>query len=308
MSSLAASRADNFYHPPEWDPRKVARDKYQGSKGSNQWEQYGVIRFEMPYNIWCGGCSKHIRKGTRFNAKKDTVGTYHSTKIYAFTMKCACCPQKIVIETDPKNCDYVVVSGGRRKIETYSETDAEVERLATDDEKIKIASDPFYKLEHQNRDEAAVRESKPRLSQLIDLRFQQGSDDFSMSQKLRQQMRQRKKQDSLPEQLKKGAATAGVRLLPETDEDKMRARLVEFKRSRCNRSAFQKNLIAKRVAISAGSIFGAGADDASTTALVKLRTRGVDPRLFIRKGTNLRTKPSIPPYAAKLVPRKSGSR
>eukprot|EP00954_Amorphochlora_amoebiformis_P004786 375711-Amorphochlora_amoeboformis.AAC.3 len=22
MSSLAAARADNFYHPPEWDPRK----------------------------------------------------------------------------------------------------------------------------------------------------------------------------------------------------------------------------------------------------------------------------------------------
>jgi hypothetical protein len=103
MSSLAASRADGYYHPPEWDPQKVGRDKYQGSKGSNQcvsaprglaracvcaiaqsalccravcrWEQYGVIRFEMPYNIWCGGCGKHIRKGTRFNAKKKDVRT-----------------------------------------------------------------------------------------------------------------------------------------------------------------------------------------------------------------------------------------
>ena len=145
MSSLAASRADNFYHPPEWDPQKIARDKYQGSKGSNQWEQYGVIRFEMPYNIWCDGCKKHIRKGTRFNAKKDTVGAYFSTKIYAFTMKCACCPQKIVIETDPKACDYVVASGGRQKIETYTEADAEVEHLSTEETKIKLATDPFYR-------------------------------------------------------------------------------------------------------------------------------------------------------------------
>ena len=73
MSSLAASRADGYYHPPEWDPQQVGRDRYQGSKGANQWEQYGVIRFEMPYNIWCGGCGKHIRKGTRFNAKKNDV-------------------------------------------------------------------------------------------------------------------------------------------------------------------------------------------------------------------------------------------
>ena len=185
MSSLAASRADGYYHPPEWDPQQVGRDRYQGSKGANQWEQYGVIRFEMPYNIWCGGCGKHIRKGTRFNAKKNDVraaspprprplrrcgradarrrrpqaGKYFSTKIYAFHMKCAVCPQQIgappannplrarrqhrltagrpaVIKTDPKNSDYVVASGGRRKVETYDEGEAGVERLSTDSERV----------------------------------------------------------------------------------------------------------------------------------------------------------------------------
>ena len=48
MSSLAAARADNFYHPPEWDPQKISRDKYQGSKGANQYEQKGVIRRPQP--------------------------------------------------------------------------------------------------------------------------------------------------------------------------------------------------------------------------------------------------------------------
>ena len=69
-------------------------------------------------------------------------------------MKCAVCPQQIgappanplrahrqhrltagrpaVIKTDPKNSDYVVASGGRRKVETYDEGEAGVERLSTD--------------------------------------------------------------------------------------------------------------------------------------------------------------------------------
>ena len=194
MSSLAASRADNFYHPPDWDPQKISRDRYQGSKGSNQWEQFGVIRFEMPYNIWCGGCQKHIRKGTRFNAKKLDAGKYFSTKIFEFHMKCACCPQKIVIRTDPKNRDYAVVSGGRRKIETYTEEAAGVERLSTADERAKLAADPFYRLEHSTRDVAAVRESQPRLERLLDLQDDQRMDDFGSSQRLRRLHRTRKKQ------------------------------------------------------------------------------------------------------------------
>lgn len=38
-------------------------------------------RFEMPYNIWCGGCNSMIAKGVRFNAEKKQVGNYYSTKV-----------------------------------------------------------------------------------------------------------------------------------------------------------------------------------------------------------------------------------
>ena len=101
------------------------------SNGSNQWELYGKMRFEMPYNVWCGGCEKHIRRGTRFNASKLDAGKYFSTKIYEFHMKCASCPQKFVIKTDPKNRTYEFVSGGRVKVETYTEEAAEVEKLSS---------------------------------------------------------------------------------------------------------------------------------------------------------------------------------
>jgi coiled-coil domain-containing protein 130 len=32
-----------------------------------------VIRFELPFNMWCDGCKKMIGFGTRFNAEKSKV-------------------------------------------------------------------------------------------------------------------------------------------------------------------------------------------------------------------------------------------
>lgn len=36
--------------------------KFQGSKGANQYEQYGKIRFELPVHGWCLGCGRHIAR------------------------------------------------------------------------------------------------------------------------------------------------------------------------------------------------------------------------------------------------------
>ena len=75
-----------------------------------------VIRFEMPFNVWCQGCGHLIGKGVRFNAEKQAIGNYHSTKIWSFSMTAPCCQQRIVVHTDPKTTEYLVVSGGRRKV------------------------------------------------------------------------------------------------------------------------------------------------------------------------------------------------
>ncbi len=48
MSSLAAAQADGYYHDPSWDPRKKkgkVNAVAAASKGSNQYEQRGVIRY-----------------------------------------------------------------------------------------------------------------------------------------------------------------------------------------------------------------------------------------------------------------------
>lgn len=59
-------------------------------------------RFETPFNIWCLKCDRHIAKGVRFNAEKKAVGSYYSTKIWSFRMRCPSCSNEIEIQTDPK--------------------------------------------------------------------------------------------------------------------------------------------------------------------------------------------------------------
>ena len=57
----------------------------------------------------------HVQ-GVRFNAEKQQVGNYFSTKIWNFSMKSPCCGERIEVQTDPKNHEYVVVRGARRKV------------------------------------------------------------------------------------------------------------------------------------------------------------------------------------------------
>ncbi len=175
----------------------------------------------------------------------------------------------LVIQTDPKNSDYVVASGGRRKVETYDEAAAGVFDLSTDSERARLAEDPFYRLEHAGRDTAVMNEAKPRLTQLIELRDQQRADDYSTSQLLRKRHRSRKKQEQAAAAAQASSATPLIPLLPETGEDSRRAALVKFK-------------IKKRVALKAGSIFGvrSAAEQKKLDALSKIRTRGVDTSLF----------------------------
>lgn len=66
MSTLAAARADNMYYPPEWRPEMGGISKFQGSKGHNQYELYGKIRFELPVHGWCLGCGRHIGRVRKY--------------------------------------------------------------------------------------------------------------------------------------------------------------------------------------------------------------------------------------------------
>ena len=54
--------------------------------------------------------------GVRYTAEKFMVGKYLSTPIYKFKMKCHMCPQMLEMRTDPKNFEYLCVSGNISKL------------------------------------------------------------------------------------------------------------------------------------------------------------------------------------------------
>jgi len=68
-----------------------------------------LSRFEMPYNIWCEGCNKHVAMGVRYNAEKSKIGMYYTTPIYKFRMKCHLCDNHFEIKTDPAVCRHFLV-------------------------------------------------------------------------------------------------------------------------------------------------------------------------------------------------------
>ena len=60
----------NKYYPPDYDPSKGGLNKSQGTHALRERARklhlgILIIRFEMPYNIWCEGCENHIGTGVR---------------------------------------------------------------------------------------------------------------------------------------------------------------------------------------------------------------------------------------------------
>lgn len=201
MSSLAAAQADSFYFPPEYDGRKhggLSKFNNPNYKGSNQWQQAGIVRMELPFDGWCLGCKRHISKGHRFNAKKEDAGKYFSTKIFSFHMKCpnTSCSQKFVIKTDPKNSTYDYAEGIRKMEQDYDVEDEDrVIKLASDETKEKLATDAMFKLEYDNDKRMKAESAKEQIGSLIDLNEKVIKRDYDINSELRRRNRKLKKQE-----------------------------------------------------------------------------------------------------------------
>ncbi|GAQ80075.1 hypothetical protein KFL_000450310 [Klebsormidium nitens] len=275
MSTLAAARADNFYFPPEWTPEQGGLNKFQGQhplrERAKKLKSEGilVVRFEMPFKVWCEGCGHLIATGVRFNAEKKQIGNYFSTKIWSFVMKSPCCQTEIEIQTDPKSTQYIVVRGAKQKVETYDAADAGTAELNIQEDREKLA-DPFFKLEHAGDDVRRARTAVPLLTQLKNDSDAKHADPFARNKALRKQLREQKKRvaEETVEARKKGL---GLRLLPAAKEDAEAAARVRYGVS--NKSGFDENRRKRRAAIRASSIFQAsssGKEGVSGKARVEL--------------------------------------
>ncbi|XP_045136968.1 coiled-coil domain-containing protein 130 homolog [Portunus trituberculatus] len=245
----------NKYYPPDYDPNKGGLNKFQGTHALRERARklhlgILIIRFEMPYNIWCEGCNNHIGTGVRYNAEKKKVGMYYSTPVYQFRMKCHLCDNHFEIKTDPANLDYEIVSGARRQERRWDPT--ENEQVVPEDKEVtrKMAVDAMYKLEHGVGDKTKAKEVDPVLKELEEFQATRWHDDYSSNQALRARMRKKREEaKSLAE--KDSALNLSVPLLPPTAEDAKIAKLLQFTQSKSSEQLRKE----KRAIIDARSVF-----------------------------------------------------
>mmetsp|Transcript_30322 Transcript_30322/g.28966 ORF Transcript_30322/g.28966 Transcript_30322/m.28966 type:complete len:369 (+) Transcript_30322:221-1327(+) len=256
MSSLAATQSDGFYFPPEWRPEFGGLSKFQGSKGSNQYQTHGIIRFELPFDAWCLKCGRHMSKGLRFNAKKDKAPEkYFTTQIFCFSMKCPeiKCDQNMVIKTDPENRTYAMVEGMRKMEQEFEpEENDSIIKGTTDEERNLLAIDPMYRLQHDKEDKRRALSAKEHLESLIDLQDSQKEKDYDMNCLLRKGSREKRKRDIFL--LEEGKARGlNIPLVEENESDTTKAKAIRFN-TKIN-SSFAVAERSKMTALQSQSIF-----------------------------------------------------
>lgn len=229
---MGERKGQNKYYPPDYDPRVGGLNKFQGTHALRERARkihlgIIIIRFEMPYNIWCEGCKNHIGMGVRYNAEKTKVGMYYSTSVYQFRMKCHLCDNYIVIKTDPGNLDYEIVSGAQRQENRWDPSENGQIVADTKEVQRRLFDDPMYKLEHVAADTQKGSDAKPRLAHLYKRSLDLWDDNYAANAKLRETFRKRKHEEKQLER-----PHLNMSLLPETQKDIELAAVLSFQPKR----------------------------------------------------------------------------
>lgn len=229
---MGERKGQNKYYPPDYDPRVGGLNKFLGTHALRERAKkihlgIIIIRFEMPYNIWCEGCKNHIGMGVRYNAEKTKVGMYYSTSVYQFRMKCHLCDNYIVIKTDPGNLDYEIVSGAQRQENRWDPTENGQIVADTKEVQRRLFDDPMYKLEHVAADVQKGSDAKPRLATLYKRSLDLWDDNYAVNAKLREAFRKRKQEEKQLER-----PHLNMALLPETQKDVELAAVLSFQPKR----------------------------------------------------------------------------
>lgn len=234
---MGERKGQNKYYPPDYDPRVGGLNKFVGvhalrERGRKTHLGIIIIRFEMPYNIWCEGCNNHIGMGVRYNAEKKKAGMYYTTPVYEFKMKCHLCDNHFVIKTDPANLDYVILSGARRQENRWDPTQNEQIVPEMKETQKRLFDDSMYKLEHGADDVNTAESAKPRLASLFNRNENTWADCYTANQKLRAAFRKQgadfRRSASVDNALLK-KSSLNIKLLPEKEEDIKMASLLSMK-------------------------------------------------------------------------------
>ncbi|KAA8896347.1 hypothetical protein TRICI_006913 [Trichomonascus ciferrii] len=217
----------NKYYAPEHDDDKRTLNQLAGKKhplgarGRKYKEGIIVVRFELPFDIYCGGCERRFAEGTRYNAQKSKSGDYLSVPIWGFRLKCSHCGNSFVIQTDPQNAGYTVSEGAKQAAQPPSAL-PEVEPEPTD---------PITKLERDVKRQTKLDRDKRELETLYKDNSRKWDDTLERSQALRSHFRKEKRElQRKEEEMKKlqDKHSLSLPLLEPTDEDESASSKVEF--------------------------------------------------------------------------------
>lgn len=229
------------YVPPDQEglttANKLAGKHALGSRARHlQTKGALIVRFEMPFAVWCTNCKPNetiIGQGVRFNAEKKKVGNYYSTPIYSFRMKHTACGGWIEIRTDPKNTAYIVTEGGRKRDTGEDKETGEPGeiRIRFAGDRTEEEKDAFARLEGKVEDKRQFETAATRIKELQKRQDRDWDDPYEQSRRLRKTFRtERKRLEKIGQanESLKDKMSLGIDLLDETEEDRMRAGLVDF--------------------------------------------------------------------------------
>ncbi|CAF1135458.1 unnamed protein product [Adineta steineri] len=231
---MGERKGQNKYYPPDFDWRKHSSlNGYQGvhalrERARKLDQGILIIRFEMPYNIWCNTCGNHIGMGVRYNAQKTKIGNYFTTPILQFRMKCHLCDGHFEIKTDPKARDYVIVSGARREEQRWDAAENGQIVMESKEEMKKLATDAMFKLEFEGKD--VSKKANKSAPDLTELEVQQSAwkDDYIINYVLRKDLREAKREARIQKEaddVVRKKASIDIPLLPTNRQDDRLAKL-----------------------------------------------------------------------------------
>ncbi|RKP12770.1 CWC16 protein [Piptocephalis cylindrospora] len=219
---MADRKAINKYYPPDYDPSKGGLNKAQGShvlrKRARKLDQ-GILVIR----------SAILFSASRFNAEKKRVGSYYTTPVWSFRMKCPSCSQWFEIHTDPKNSEYIVVSGARKRAEVPEEQEEQEERKARDKERREVNS--FARAEYEEEEKRRKREAEKRIAELQQVSDTHWEDPFEKNQRARHLFRQGRAlrdEESKKDSRIQDRYSLSIPLLAPCAEDEEKAKLTAF--------------------------------------------------------------------------------
>ncbi|KAN0065799.1 Protein saf4 [Thecaphora frezii] len=184
------------YRPPDADPTQQSFNQGRhplGVRARKLDQGILIVRFELPFNVWCAGCNNHIGQGVRYNAEKSHVGDYYSTKIWAFRCKCHLCSSWFEIRTDPKNARYVIHEGARQQHQDWDPEENGGHPIYDDSSAKDKPVDAFSQLEKRESDRDKAIRLTERVLELEEHNEARWSDPYTLNAKLRDTFRKEKR-------------------------------------------------------------------------------------------------------------------